>query len=80
MIKGAPHPEAARLLADRILSPEVEDALADGPSAQIPLLKSARKPARVETPATVHPMDVDFPAAAAQWDRAAVFLNELFSE
>ncbi len=80
MIKGAPHPDAARTLADRILSPEVEEALADGPSAQIPLLKSTRKSARVETPATVHPMDVDFQAAAKVWDRAAVVLTELFSE
>ena len=80
MIKGAPHRDAARTLADRILSPEVEEALADGPSAQIPLLKSTRKSARVETPATVHPMDVDFQAAAKVWDRAAVVLTELFSE
>jgi iron(III) transport system substrate-binding protein len=80
LIKGAPHPDPASRLADRILSPEVEEALADGPSAQIPLLKSTRKPARVETPATVHPMNVDFQAAAKVWDRAAEFLEELFSE
>ena len=80
MIKGAPHANAARRLADRILSPEVEEALADGPSAQIPLLKGTRTPARVETPATVHPMDVDFQEAARFWDRAALFLTGLFSE
>jgi iron(III) transport system substrate-binding protein len=74
MIKGAPHPEAARRLADLIVSPEVEEALAAGPSAQIPLLKSTKKPARVETPATVTPMAVDFTAAAKLWDRAAAFL------
>ena len=38
LIKGAPHPEAAEALADHLLSPEVEAALARGPSAQIPLL------------------------------------------
>src|SRR5205823_1551365 len=59
LIKDAPHPETATRLADMILSPEVEASLADGPSAQIPLLQSTRKPARVETPATVHPMEVD---------------------
>jgi len=80
MIKGAPHAEAARRLADRILSPEVEEALADGPSAQIPLLKGTRKPARVETPASVHPMEVDFQEAARMWDRASLFLTELFSD
>src|SRR5581483_1520065 len=40
IIKGAPHPEAARALADHLLSPEIEAALANGPSAQIPLLKT----------------------------------------
>ena len=80
MIKGAPHAEAAGRLADRIYSPEVEAALAEGPSAQIPLLKSTAKPARVETPATVHPMAVDFQEAARQWDRAAAFLTREFAD
>jgi iron(III) transport system substrate-binding protein len=80
MIKGAPHAEAAGRLADRILSPEVEAALAEGPSAQIPMLTTTKKPARVETPATVHPMEVDFREAAKQWDRAAVFLTREFAE
>ena len=80
MMKGAPHAEAARRLADLILSPEVEAALAQGSSAQIPLLKGTKKPAQVETPATVHPMDVDFQAAAKLWDQAAVFLTAEFAE
>jgi iron(III) transport system substrate-binding protein len=80
MIKGAPHPEAARKLADLILSPEVEAALAEGPSAQIPLLKTTSKPSRVETPATVHAMSVDFQAAARVWDQTAAFLTAEFAE
>ena len=80
VIKNAPHPEAARKLAGAILSPEVENRLAEGPSAQIPLLKSADKPARVETPATVHSMQVDFQAAADAWDRAAAFLAKEFAD
>jgi iron(III) transport system substrate-binding protein len=80
VVKGAPHPDAAGKLADAILSPEVEGRLADGPSAQIPLLKSATKPARVETPATVPAMKVDFKAAADAWDRAAAFLASEYSE
>jgi iron(III) transport system substrate-binding protein len=80
MMKGAPHPEAARRLADLILSPEVEAALAQGPSAQVPLLNGTKKPAQVETPATVHRMDVDFQAAAKLWDQAAVFLTAEFAE
>src|SRR5208282_4856132 len=80
MLKGAPHPEAARRLADLIVSPDVEAALAQGPSAQIPLLKGTKKPAQVETPATVHPMNVDFQAAAKLWNQAAVFLTAEFAE
>ncbi|AMV36749.1 extracellular solute-binding protein [Planctomyces sp. SH-PL62] len=79
-VKDAPHPEAARKLADAILSSEVENRLADGPSAQIPLLKSATRPARVETPATIPAMQVDFQAAADAWDRAAAFLAQEFAD
>jgi iron(III) transport system substrate-binding protein len=49
IIKGGPHPDAARALADHLLSPEVEAALANGPSAQIPLLKSTEATARRDT-------------------------------
>ena len=37
IIKGCPHPEAARKLVDFLLTPGVEETLAKGPSAQIPL-------------------------------------------
>jgi iron(III) transport system substrate-binding protein len=80
MIKGAPHPDAARRMADLIVSPEVELALAAGPSAQIPLLESTKKPARIETPASVTPMAVDFTAAAKLWDRTAAFLAAEFAD
>jgi iron(III) transport system substrate-binding protein len=79
LIKGAPHADAARKLADHLLSPEVEAALAGGPSAQIPLLNTTSAPARVETPKTVHAMDVDFEAAARAWDKAAAFLTAEFA-
>lgn len=80
MIKGAPHPEAANRLAAAILSPDVEARLAQGPSAQIPLLSTARQPARVETPRTVREMKVDFQQAAEAWDRTAAFLEAEFTE
>ncbi len=74
LIKGSPHPEAARALADYLLSPEIETALADGPSAQIPLLTTTSAAARVETPRTVHAMEADFEAAVKIWDPVAAFL------
>lgn len=79
VLKGAPHPKAAEALADALLSPEVEGALATGPSAQIPLLKSTNVRARVETPKTVHAMEVDFEAAARIWDKVAAFLAQEFA-
>jgi iron(III) transport system substrate-binding protein len=79
ILKGAPHAEAARALADYLLSPEVESALANGPSAQIPLLRSTTTRARVETPWTIHAMDADFEAAAQIWDKVAAFLAEEFA-
>ena len=79
LVKGARNPGPARALADYLLSPAIETTLAKGPSAQIPLLSSTEVTARVETPRTVHAMDVDFDAAAKVWDKAAAFLAALFA-
>ncbi len=79
IMKGSPHKKAAEALADHLLSPTVESALARGPSAQIPLLKSTQAQARVETPRTVHAMEADFPAAAKIWDKVAAFLTSEFA-
>jgi len=65
VIKGASHQKEA-------------EALARGPSAQIPLLKSTNVEARVETPRTVHAMEADFEAAAKVWDKVAAFLISEF--
>ncbi len=78
VLKGAPDVKDAEALADHLLSPDVEAALANGPGAQIPLLKSTTAPARVETPRTVPPMAVDFEAAARLWDKVAAFLASEF--
>jgi iron(III) transport system substrate-binding protein len=78
IMQGCPHPAAARRLVDYLLSPAVEERLAAGPSAQIPLNPSVKVPPRIETPATVKPMDVDWQAAADAWDAAARFVQEEF--
>ncbi|MDX1947545.1 MAG: extracellular solute-binding protein [Pirellulaceae bacterium] len=78
IIKGCPHPTAARKLVDFLLSPAVEERLAAGPSAQIPLNPRVTAELRVETPHTVRAMPVDFAAAAKEWDAAAKFLQEEF--
>jgi iron(III) transport system substrate-binding protein len=79
IIKGSPHQKEAEALANHLLSPEVEAALARGPGAQIPLLKSTNVEARVETPKTVHAMEADFEAAAKLWDKVAAFLVSEFA-
>jgi iron(III) transport system substrate-binding protein len=79
IIKGGPHPEAARQLLDCLLSPEVETKLAEGPSVQIPLNPNVHAKVRVETPQTVKAMDVSFAEAAKKWDVAAKFLRDEFA-
>ncbi len=79
LIKGSPHQKEAEALAEALLSPEVEAALARGPGAQIPLLKSTTVEARVETPKTVRAMEVDFESAARLWDKVAAFLVSEFA-
>ncbi len=78
IIKGGPNPAAARKLVDYLLLPAVESKLALCPSAQIPLNPAVDTKPRVETPKTVKAMQVDFAAAAKQWDAAAKFIQEEF--
>lgn len=80
LLRGCPHPEAARKLADYLLSADVERQLAAGPSAQIPLHPDAATAARVSTPTTVRAMAVDFGRAAEFWDEAARRLSDEFFE
>jgi len=76
VIRGGPNTRNAHRLVDYLLSPEVEDRLARGPSAQIPLGPAATVAARVGTPDTVRAMRVDFQQAADHWQQAARFLRD----
>jgi iron(III) transport system substrate-binding protein len=78
LISGSPHSERAEKLLDYLLSPAVEQRLAEGASAQIPLSRHGQATPRVQTPATVRAMSVDFAAAAAGWDEVAKFLRDEF--
>lgn len=78
ILKDCPHPEEARRLVDALLTSEVEERLAAGPSAQIPLNKNFSGKLRTESPQTIRAMDVDFSAASDKWNTAANFLKELF--
>jgi iron(III) transport system substrate-binding protein len=78
LIADSPHTSAAQRLVDYLLSPAVEQQLAEGASAQIPLHQGGEATDRVETPATVRAMAVDFDAAADHWDEAARFFQDVF--
>lgn len=79
VIKGAGHTENAKKLMSYLLQPEIEELLVRGPSAQIPLHAKSTAEARVETPESVRSMQVDFSAAAEQWDTVYAFLRDEFT-
>lgn len=79
LLKGSPNPAPAETLLDYLLSAEVERKLAEGPSAQIPLREGVPASDRVKTPRDVRAMEVDWAAAADQWDAAAEFLKGEFA-
>ncbi len=78
LVKGAPHPEAARKLIDYLLSPDVEAALSRMRSIQIPLNPSVSAPATVPKLDTIKTLDVSFAAIARAMPSSAAFLKEEF--
>ena len=68
VLKDCPHPVAADLLADYLVTPETEDRLAMGNSSQIPIHRGSEFPPRVLPAEPVRWMRADFPAAAEVWD------------
>ena len=78
LVKGAPHPNAARQLIDYLLSPEVEAALSRVRSIQIPLNPNVDPPENVPKLAEVRTMDVPFTAIAATMETSSAFLREEF--
>lgn len=80
VIRGGPNRDSAHRLVDYLLTASVEERLARGLGAQIPLSSQAsREACRVETPATVKAMVVDFARAADRWENAAAFLRDEFT-
>lgn len=79
ILKDSPNPRAAEKLVDYLLSPDVERALADGASAQIPLRPGIKPSPRVKAPPDVRAMEVEWAAAAEKWDTAAEFLTKEFT-
>lgn len=81
LIKGAPHPAAAKKLIDYLLSPAVEAKLARSKSRQIPLNPRVQVelPKYLATPRTARALPVDFARAAEQWHDSQAFLVKQFA-
>lgn len=79
IIKNGPNPQRAKRLVDRLLAPDIEEQLANGPSAQIPLSNAVTFKSRVEPKhGPLKAMQVDFESAADGWDDVARSLKEIF--
>jgi iron(III) transport system substrate-binding protein len=76
LVKGAPHPEAARKLVDYLLSPRVEERLAAGPAAQMPLHPGVPVPPTVKPVAAIKDMAVRFDELGPTIDRLLPYLKE----
>lgn len=76
-ITKGPNRRHARQLVDFLLQQSVEEQLARGPSAQIPLNQDSHLHSRVE-PERLKVMQVDFEAAAAAWEDAKEKLQDIF--
>lgn len=78
LIKGAPNVDGGKRLMEYLLSPAVEKRLAESRSIQVPLNPAVDAPDKVPAIASVKVMDVTYTAMAAQMERAAEELRDLF--
>lgn len=78
IIKNSANTTNAKRLVDYLLTRPVETALCKGPSAQFPINQTIDAVPRVAPKEPVRWMQVDFYAAADQWDAAAIWLRDRF--
>ncbi len=75
LMRGAPHPPAARRLIDYLLSAEVERRMAER-AAHLPLRAGVPLPAGMRSAAELRAMPVDYAAVAAQIEAQQSWLRE----
>lgn len=78
LIRACPHPEEGKALIDFLLSAEVEEALARGRSAQMPLRPGLAPPPGWEEMASRAPLAVDWERALDALEPSARWLEENF--
>ncbi len=76
LIKGAPHPEAARKLIDYFLPPKTEEKLAQADCAQIPLHPGAAPPSELKSLKEIKVIKVDYARVAKKMREIQPFLKE----
>ena len=79
LVAGAPHPDAGKRLIDFVLSPAVEEQLARGESAQIPVRPDVPRPAKVLDVGAAKLAPVDWVAASAGYEAQQDALEALFN-
>ncbi len=78
VIQGAPHPVAAQVLANYLISEDTEGRLAMGSSGQFPVRPGHPEKSRAEDGQGIRWMDVNFQAAADQWESVSEQLRAIF--
>lgn len=79
MIAGAPHPKEAGNLIDYLLSEAVEERLAQGRGAQIPVSSGPAPPSRIPNVPGLRWMDVDFERVAEAFEMSKAFFEKEWS-
>jgi iron(III) transport system substrate-binding protein len=75
MVKGGPHPAAAKRLVDYLLSPEVEALLAKEDCAQIPLHPGVKPPPEIPPIEKLKTLRVDYAKVARRMVSIQPFLK-----
>jgi iron(III) transport system substrate-binding protein len=78
LVRGAPHPVAAKEFVDWVLRPETEKELAFSRSAQIPVRAGVARPKTVAATGAFRAMDVDYRAVGAELEKRSEHLKQLF--
>jgi iron(III) transport system substrate-binding protein len=79
LVKDAPHADAGKRLIDYLLSASVEERLARGPSAQIPVHADVPRPDHVLDLTSLKVAEVDWQAAGTAYQQNADTLEAFFT-
>jgi iron(III) transport system substrate-binding protein len=78
IMKKAPRPDAAKQFIDWVLSEEIEQALAESRSAQIPLRPGVPRPEHVRAPDSFTTMSVSYQSIGKRLEASANRFREMF--